>query len=454
MYQFTFYLSVANPVMPVKFLSNGVSIHTAVVEVLPAKAKAKMSALEGHDECRIHFPYIAHGLLRDQFGNVSPSDGAISIKLNGCSLQDSDAKIFCESGATFAVIFVPRRHGEVTYQVMVNGELLSERNLSVRPLSSWTKEDASQWVQTLAPIDAAISAPCRALGQEFLVQNVTGAKIAGGLLDRGALHFAFHIEDTAIADFFASVISDLNQGSDAPKYYCPWSWTSPGVPACLSPVDPENKLFNLVVDRLRTAIPQAKVTSIKCNENAAVYEKYFQLRNCVGFGRGSVPNERYLWYCGEKGASVQEILETGFSASALRKMKNKDHMVLGRGFYFAPDAKVADLSTDFEGQAAGKERTLILARVTCGSIASKELLTSKAGGQGLKQELEKPSNCLPPSGFQSATSPTRTLLVSYFEHAAYPEFAVSYSLPYKLDASWPETKPGSFFTLEEVKDEI
>jgi len=128
--------------------------------------------------------------------------------------------------------------------------------------------------------------------------------------------------------------------------------------------------------------------------------------------------------------------------------------VLGKGFYFAPDAKVADLVSYRGTPANGGERSLILARVTCGSIASKDLLTTKTATQSLAQELKKPSNCLPPSGFQSATSPTRTELVSYFEHSAYPEFVVTYTVPYSLDASWPDSKPGSLLKLEEVREEL
>ena len=64
----------------------------------------------------------------------------------------------------------------------------------LRSLSSWTKEDAAEWVMTLGMIEPSINNVARDLSQEFVNQNVTGAKIAGGLLDRGALHFAFGLE--------------------------------------------------------------------------------------------------------------------------------------------------------------------------------------------------------------------------------------------------------------------
>jgi hypothetical protein len=45
----------------------------------------------------------------------------------------------------------------------------------------------------------------KSLSDEFVKQNVTGEKIAGGLLDKGALHFAFKIEEMRTAEFFAMV---------------------------------------------------------------------------------------------------------------------------------------------------------------------------------------------------------------------------------------------------------
>ena len=89
--------------------------------------------------------------------------------------------------------------------------MLAERKIMVRSLSSWTKEDAAEWVLTLGMIEPSIRTVSRDLSQEFVNQNVTGAKIAGGLLDRGALHFAFGLEDMNIAQFFANVILDLNK---------------------------------------------------------------------------------------------------------------------------------------------------------------------------------------------------------------------------------------------------
>ncbi len=67
-------------------------------------------------------------------------------------------------------------------------------NVNLCSLSSWTREDASEWVLTLGMVEPSIANVARDLSQEFVNQNVTGAKIAGGLLDRGALYFAFGME--------------------------------------------------------------------------------------------------------------------------------------------------------------------------------------------------------------------------------------------------------------------
>lgn len=47
-------------------------------------------------------------------------------------------------------------------------------------------------------------------------------------------------------------------------------------------------------------------------------------------------------YCCESGGDLNGIIEKGFSRSILDSTIKRDHMVLGNGFYFAPDAKVAD----------------------------------------------------------------------------------------------------------------
>ena len=72
--------------------------------------------------------------------------------------------------------------GEVRLQIFVSNELLAERRITVRSLSSWTKEDAAEWILTLGMIEPTIRSVSRELSQEFVNQNVTGAKIAGGLV--------------------------------------------------------------------------------------------------------------------------------------------------------------------------------------------------------------------------------------------------------------------------------
>jgi len=87
---------------------------------------------------------------------------------------------------------VPQRPAALMDVKCENSPVLTNVNLC--SLSSWTREDASEWVLTLGMVEPSIANVARDLSQEFVNQNVTGAKIAGGLLDRGALYFAFGME--------------------------------------------------------------------------------------------------------------------------------------------------------------------------------------------------------------------------------------------------------------------
>ena len=49
-------------------------------------------------------------------------------------------------------------------------------------------------------------------------------------MDRGALHFAFGIEDMESAEKLAKIIADLTKGASAPSFYTPWAWTTTGKP--------------------------------------------------------------------------------------------------------------------------------------------------------------------------------------------------------------------------------
>ena len=203
------------------------NVFTKQVHALPGPARAKASEIETIEECRVHFPLILRGMLRDEFGNIANTDeNPPVIKVDGCGLQKSSAIVFLERGGTFSVSCTPRRSGDLRIQILVGGDVLAERRVTVRSLSSWTKEDAAEWVLTIGMIEPSVRSVSRTLSQEFVTQNVTGAKIAGGLLDRGALHFAFGLEDMQIAQFFANVILDLNKGQEAAKCYVPWAWST------------------------------------------------------------------------------------------------------------------------------------------------------------------------------------------------------------------------------------
>jgi len=399
-------------------------VFVKTVESLSGPAKAKTSEVELMDECRIHFPLILRGMLRDEFGNIANTDeNSPVVKLEGCSLLQNEASVYLERGGSFTVSCTPRRSGDVRMQILVNGEMLAERLVTVRSLSSWTKEDAAEWVLTLGMIEPAIRNVARDLSQEFVNQNVTGAKIAGGLLDRGALHFAFGLDDMNIAQFFANVILDLTKGQDAPKCYVPWSWSQQTAgPVQQVKLDTSHEHYTKVAERFSVAMPNASITSIERIENVELYERYFEMRTNIAYSRGGNPNERFLWYCSET-SDVQSICEAGFSKAKLNSITNKDHMVLGFGFHFAPDAKVADY---VQGKSAGGEKSVIFARVTCGGTATRDLL---GAGGSVVDDLVKVENRIPPPGFQSATSQQRTELLVYYQHCAYPEFKVNYKMP-------------------------
>ena len=72
-----------------------------------------------------------------------------------------------------------------------------------------------------------------------------------------------------------------------------------------------------------------------------------------------------------------------------------------------------------------------------------------------REELEKPENLKAPIGSHSATSRNRTELVAFADHAAYPEFVVTYRLPYPCEVTWPDPYGSStLFKLEEVRQEL
>jgi hypothetical protein len=108
-------------------------VFVRTLEALAANAKAKNSEVELVEESRIHFPLLLRGMLRDEFGNVANMDDqAPVVKLEGCSLKPNGANVYLERGGSFTVSCTPRRSGDVRMQIMVRGEMLAERNISVR----------------------------------------------------------------------------------------------------------------------------------------------------------------------------------------------------------------------------------------------------------------------------------------------------------------------------------
>ena len=108
-------------------------VFVRTLEALAANAKAKNSEVELVEECRIHFPLLLRGMLRDEFGNVANMDDqAPVVKLEGCSFKPNGANVYLERGGSFTVSCTPRRSGDVRVQILVRGEMLAERNITVR----------------------------------------------------------------------------------------------------------------------------------------------------------------------------------------------------------------------------------------------------------------------------------------------------------------------------------
>lgn len=265
-------------------------VFVKTIETLAAPAKAKTSEIQTVDECRVHFPLTLRGLLRDEYSNVSNVDEEVpTVKLEGCSFKQNAANVHLERGGSFNVTCMPRCSGSLRVKVYVHGELLADREVIVRSLSSWTKEDAAEWVLTLGLLDSSIKSVARKLSQEFVNQNVTGAKIAGGLLDRGALHFAFGLEDMNQAQFFANAIADLNKASEAPKCYTPWSWAQQTAgPVKIVKLENASPEYTDVASRFMSNLPTATISSIERVENVALYEQYYETRTVIAYNRAGI----------------------------------------------------------------------------------------------------------------------------------------------------------------------
>lgn len=443
-YQIRARILLAREALPIKVVFGSKTIWKAVMEVLPAAAKASRCEVECPEESRVQFPVEVHGLFRDEFGNVAPSEAdVLQVRLDGCLLKATDALLSMDRLGHFFVMFTPKRDGEVRVQVQINREKLMEQKVLVRGLSSWTREDASRWVLSIGNVDPAVSQTAAQLAQEFVRQNVTGAKIAGGLLDRGALHFAFGIEDMSTAELFAKIIHDLNRGIDAPQVYPPLTWTSAGNPRQLIPLMASDMAFQRVAEEFMATMPAASVMSIHRVENAHTYAAYDARRNQVAYKRGGDPKEQYLWYGSEAGVRFPELIENGFTQASLPQ--DAEHMYLGRGFYFAKQASLADhimnLSLTAKGASPAVERKLVFARVIIGSVTkSLPILRSKEAG-ALREALKRPPNRLPPHGAHTLTGWGEEELLTFEDHTAYPEFLVTYRGPFRGDLQWPNFNP-------------
>mmetsp|Transcript_48290 Transcript_48290/g.114899 ORF Transcript_48290/g.114899 Transcript_48290/m.114899 type:complete len:1308 (-) Transcript_48290:123-4046(-) len=437
-YKMGFKMLKAYPTGNVKVMVGDKFLKWSSLESLPAKASATLSEVEAPAQTSVHFPLLIHGIFRDEFGNVSPSSlSLLSVEVEGCGLSAKDANFVVDRAGRFQVILVARRKGLLRVTVKVAGVAAKDINIEVRGLDTWSKEDAASWAMTLGQLTPQLKVTSRHLANEFRKQGVTGSKIAGGLLDRGALHFAFGIEELQTAEFIANVFHDLCKSHggkvDAiPSTYTPWSWATQGKPNKIVSLDDSDPAFLKVQQRLESAIPSSSVTSVQRVEYYDTYEKYSVVRQIVAFyDQDCDPNERYLWYGADMGSNYSEILEKGFTGASMSS--RRDHMVYGLGFYFSPDARLADYITSLGATSGGTERRLLLCRVACGKVAERPPLPAGS----VEDELKKPVNKMPPTGFQSVSSKDHTEVITYLDNTAYPEFVVTYKAAYRSEVAWP-----------------
>lgn len=81
----------------------------------------------------MHFPFFQHVILRDEFNNICPQDGAqLSVRLSGCSLRDVDASLSPDRNGGYSISFIPHTSGEVRFTVLVHGEVLVDKPIIVR----------------------------------------------------------------------------------------------------------------------------------------------------------------------------------------------------------------------------------------------------------------------------------------------------------------------------------
>ena len=428
-YTQTYRLVKSSPSFPVTILHGQEPIFTSTVEVLPAKAKARQCEIVAPAESPCFVPLLVKVVLRDEFGNLGlPDDSQVVLDLDR-AMKPSRSGFYVDSNGHLVTVVVPKTAGDLRVRVAVNDEPAGEKVVGVTHLSVWTREDAKSWLETLRPVQAQVGAVIPQLASEFIRQNVSGAKIVAGLLDRGALHFAFQLEER-MAEFFASLMADLNRGPDLyPNAYLPWGWTTIGIPGGLSALPSGDETYIAVARRLHRSIPNCAVVSVERFESANLYEPYYATRRAVGFLSSGDSAECYLWYGPDGPTHYQGVMECGFSGAKLMSER-----ALGRGFYFHPDPRLAEAAAvgpaGADGVAAGlvssdAPRRLILARVVCGVIGVREPLTTPPHPLG--EELRRLEGRMPPAGSHSATSRQRTELVAYRDHMAYPEYVVAYS---------------------------
>ena len=171
----------------------------------------------------------------------------------------------------------------------------------------------------------------------------------------------------------------------------PWAWVTSGKPQKMIEIPMGEAAHTQISERLKSALPSASLVSVYRVEDDGIFKQYFQYRQTAGFGRAGNANERYLWYGSDLGKNYDGILQKGFIKAI--NTTPTECQVLGKGFYFAADPRLADF---FNGDGpANQDKKLILARVSCGAVATKDILAPTGDIGRLRSPPLSSPDCFP-----------------------------------------------------------
>ncbi|CAE7205889.1 Parp14, partial [Symbiodinium necroappetens] len=161
-------------------------------------------------------------------------------------------------------------------------------------------------------------------------------------------------------------------------------------------------------------VQDLQILRIERNENWHLYSQYASYRNGL-----EKQNEMYLF----RGSpdTTNQIMDDGKGFDTA--YASQEFNAYGVGNYFAADLR---LSLFFIREQPGRERQVMLCRVACGKIGTRDrVLLQGATAQDWRAALIRPENKQAPDGCQSATSRHRRELVVYKQNHAHPAYKIT-----------------------------